>query len=155
LVFCLHCMFVWECQIPWNWSYRQSQAAIWVLGIEPGSSGRAASEESPDPHFKYFKLHNTCRSNQKVHHPLLKTWTCFRGQSLSLGIYMLTSSVLCPHWNPRLYHCLALWRQGLVIWPGWQHTLNPPAAPSKCWDGRGLPPCLALISHNSSNFDIF
>ena len=30
-------------QISWNWSYRQVWAAIWVLGLEPGSSGRAAS----------------------------------------------------------------------------------------------------------------
>ncbi|KAL6086523.1 hypothetical protein STEG23_035519 [Scotinomys teguina] len=29
--------------IPWNWSYRQLPAAVWVLGIEPASSGRAAS----------------------------------------------------------------------------------------------------------------
>ena len=29
--------------ILWNWSYRQLLAAMWVLGIEPGSSGRAAS----------------------------------------------------------------------------------------------------------------
>jgi hypothetical protein len=29
--------------IPWNWSYRQLQAAMWVLGIEIRFSGRAAS----------------------------------------------------------------------------------------------------------------
>ena len=30
-------------RIPWNMSYRQLQAAMWVLGIESGSSGRADS----------------------------------------------------------------------------------------------------------------
>jgi hypothetical protein len=29
--------YVWLCQISWNWSYRQLWAAVWVLGIEPGS----------------------------------------------------------------------------------------------------------------------
>lgn len=28
---------------PWNWSYRRLWAAIWVLGIDPGSSGKATS----------------------------------------------------------------------------------------------------------------
>ena len=31
------------CQVPWNWTYRQLCAAIWVLGMEARSSGRAAS----------------------------------------------------------------------------------------------------------------
>lgn len=30
------------CQIPWSWTYRPSYAAVWVLGIETRSSGRAA-----------------------------------------------------------------------------------------------------------------
>ena len=28
---------------PWNWSYRQFQTALWVLGIEVRSCGRADS----------------------------------------------------------------------------------------------------------------
>lgn len=36
-------MSVRRCQIPRNWSYRQLRAAVWVPGIEPGSSGRSAS----------------------------------------------------------------------------------------------------------------
>ena len=43
LVFCLHTCLCWGCQIPWNWTYRQVWAAMWVLGIEPGFSGRAVS----------------------------------------------------------------------------------------------------------------
>jgi hypothetical protein len=39
--------------VPWDWSYRQYRATIRVLGIEPGSSRRAASEKplssSPAP----------------------------------------------------------------------------------------------------------
>lgn len=31
------------CQIPWNWRCRRLGATMWVLGIEPGSSRRAAS----------------------------------------------------------------------------------------------------------------
>lgn len=37
------CIFVWECQIPCNWSYRQLCVAMGVLGINPGSSRRAPS----------------------------------------------------------------------------------------------------------------
>jgi hypothetical protein len=37
------CMLVGGCQIPRNWSYRQLQAAMWVLGIELRISGRAVS----------------------------------------------------------------------------------------------------------------
>ena len=36
---------MWEGQILWNWSYRRLWAATWVLGIEPGSSARAANFE--------------------------------------------------------------------------------------------------------------
>ena len=32
-----------RCQIPWDCSYRQLLANIWVLGIEPRFSGRATS----------------------------------------------------------------------------------------------------------------
>lgn len=32
-----------RCQIPWDCSYRQLLATIWVLGIEPRFSGRATS----------------------------------------------------------------------------------------------------------------
>ena len=31
------------CWIPWNWNYSYLWAAMWVLGIEPGPSGRPAS----------------------------------------------------------------------------------------------------------------
>lgn len=31
------------CQVRWNWIYGQMLATIWVLAIEPRSSGRAAS----------------------------------------------------------------------------------------------------------------
>ena len=30
-------------RFPWVWSYRELWAAMWVLRIKPGSSGRAAS----------------------------------------------------------------------------------------------------------------
>lgn len=36
------CMSVWGCQNPWSWS-SQVWSAMWVLGIEPGSSRRTAS----------------------------------------------------------------------------------------------------------------
>lgn len=44
--FYIHCvlppwMTVWRCQIPWNWNYRQLWTAIWLMGIEPWSLGRA------------------------------------------------------------------------------------------------------------------
>lgn len=31
-----------ECQLLWNWSYKQLGASMFVLGIQSGSSGRAA-----------------------------------------------------------------------------------------------------------------
>lgn len=34
---------VWGCQITWNYSYKRLWAVTWVLGIEPGISGRAAT----------------------------------------------------------------------------------------------------------------
>ena len=40
---CFACMSVWGCRIPWNWNHRQLWAFLWVLGIEPRSSGRTAS----------------------------------------------------------------------------------------------------------------
>ena len=40
----LMCMSVWGCWVPWNWSYRQLWAAMWMLGIELRSSGRAVNE---------------------------------------------------------------------------------------------------------------
>ena len=40
-------MSVWGCWIPWNRSYRWFWAAMWVLGIEPVSSGRAVSAPNP------------------------------------------------------------------------------------------------------------
>ena len=40
LVFCLH---VWRSQISWKGSYRQLWVDLWILGIEPRSSGRTAS----------------------------------------------------------------------------------------------------------------
>ena len=43
IVFSIQCTLVWGCQIPWNWNYRQLWAAMWVLGIEPESFGRAVS----------------------------------------------------------------------------------------------------------------
>ena len=48
-LFYVHWCFLTACisvkgyRIPWNWSYRQLWAAMWMLGIEPWSSGRAAS----------------------------------------------------------------------------------------------------------------
>ena len=34
---------VWGCWVLWYWSYRQVWAAMWVLGMEPGFSGRAVN----------------------------------------------------------------------------------------------------------------
>lgn len=42
LVFRFACVSVWGCVIPWNWSYKRVWAALWLLGIEPGPSRRAA-----------------------------------------------------------------------------------------------------------------
>ena len=36
-------LFGHGCQVPWNWNYRELWTAVWVLGIEPRSSGRAVS----------------------------------------------------------------------------------------------------------------
>lgn len=36
-------MSVWGCQICWNWSHRQLWHVMWVMRIEPTSSGRASS----------------------------------------------------------------------------------------------------------------
>lgn len=36
--------------MPWSWRYRQLGAAMWVLGIEPVSPGRAAGDTSLQPH---------------------------------------------------------------------------------------------------------
>ena len=35
------CMFVWGNCFPWNWSHRQLWAAMWMLGIELRSLGKA------------------------------------------------------------------------------------------------------------------
>jgi len=35
------CISVWECWLPW--SYKQLRGAMWVLGIEPRSSGNSVS----------------------------------------------------------------------------------------------------------------
>ena len=40
---CFVCMYVWVCCFLWNWSYRQLWATMWVLRIEPRSSGRVAT----------------------------------------------------------------------------------------------------------------
>jgi hypothetical protein len=50
---CLACMYVHcvhvsclgrpECWIPWNWRYRQSYGASWVLGTKPGPVPRTLS----------------------------------------------------------------------------------------------------------------
>ena len=50
---CFACMYVRLClvhgeawrghQVPWNWSYRQLWAAMWVLGIEPRPFRRATN----------------------------------------------------------------------------------------------------------------
>ena len=45
-MFCLQ-VCLWGCQI--SWSYRQLWADFWVLEIEPGSSGRAASALTTEP----------------------------------------------------------------------------------------------------------
>jgi hypothetical protein len=37
------CMSVWEYQILQNWSDKKLWAVMWVVGIEPGPSGRTAS----------------------------------------------------------------------------------------------------------------
>lgn len=36
------CSSGWVCWIPWKWGYRQLWAAVWMLGIDPVSFGRAA-----------------------------------------------------------------------------------------------------------------
>lgn len=53
-------------QNPWNWHYRWLWAAIWVLGTEPRSSGRAAmllSVESPP---------NLRKTKQNVFNPFIE-----------------------------------------------------------------------------------
>ena len=40
---CIAVSPVWGWQVPWNCSYRQLWAALWMLEIAPGSSGRAVS----------------------------------------------------------------------------------------------------------------
>jgi hypothetical protein len=40
---CFVCMLVWGYQKLWNWSYWRLWAAMWLLGVEPRSSGRTAS----------------------------------------------------------------------------------------------------------------
>lgn len=53
-------IILWRCQVPWNWSCRQFWAAIWVMGIEPGSSGRAASAlnhwATSQPHLPFSRV---------------------------------------------------------------------------------------------------
>ena len=48
------------CEVPWNLSYRQLWAAMWVLGVEPWSSGIAGSALnlqviSPAPPVYFFR----------------------------------------------------------------------------------------------------
>lgn len=59
-----------EGQVPWNWSYRMLGATRWVRGIEPESSGRAASAlltaqplSSPDPASKRPAGKQPCRDS--------------------------------------------------------------------------------------------
>ena len=49
----MFCLRVWGDQSPWNWRYRQLWAAMWVPGIEPGSSGRAVSTAEPSLQLQY------------------------------------------------------------------------------------------------------
>lgn len=48
-----------SCQLPCDWSYRWQWAAMWVLGIKPGSSGKAASALtiSPAPQHAFIGHH--------------------------------------------------------------------------------------------------
>ena len=44
--YAVHACSVYEVrrhQVPWNWSYRELGATMWVLGIKPQSSGGAAA----------------------------------------------------------------------------------------------------------------
>jgi len=89
----LACISVWRCQIPWDWSYRQLWAAMWLLGIEPGSSGGAALNHwaiSSIPSYGICHLHNELFVHMYVF--------CLRSISLSLAI--CRKITMCfPHHN--------------------------------------------------------
>ena len=70
------CMSVWRCQIPWNW--RQLWAAMWVLGIEPRSSGRTASalnHWADSPALVSFWNRVSCCLQWLQTHPCSPNWT--------------------------------------------------------------------------------
>lgn len=51
---CFACMY--DCvRIPWNWSYRQSWAAMWLLRIKPRSSGDQAELFTIGPSLQPFE----------------------------------------------------------------------------------------------------
>ena len=55
------CMSVWGCQVLWNRSYGCLWAAMWMLGIEPWTSGEATSvlncwATSPAPWIVFFSI---------------------------------------------------------------------------------------------------
>jgi hypothetical protein len=50
------CMSVWGCWIPKHWSYRQLWDAMWMLGTEPGPSGRTTNA----PNHWAINLPNWC-----------------------------------------------------------------------------------------------
>lgn len=46
---CTDVLSVGGCRSPWNWTYRQLLATLWMLGTEPRPSGGATSAPYPDP----------------------------------------------------------------------------------------------------------
>ena len=89
LVFCLH---VCPSEGVRSWSYRQLLTAMWVVGIEPGSSGRAVRTLnhraiSPAPTFFFFFENRVS----------LCHFACPESQSAEQGSLKLT--VICLPWS--------------------------------------------------------
>lgn len=72
---CIGVLFSWRCWVPQNWSYRQLWAAVWVLEIESGSSGRevhtlnhCTNTVSPAPWaYRFLRLKYSVKNYQSAY----------------------------------------------------------------------------------------
>lgn len=77
-----------ECQIFWKWSYRQLLTVMWMLGLEPGSSGRHLVFISAER----FLHPNLCYYDQKIFFSP-KLWTFLNFQNAPYSVFKILYSL--------------------------------------------------------------